>query len=324
MERKTIVAVFLPKTSCNSFPKSDERCIYNEYFTFPTEKSVFEGTDIVITVASSPVRCCDFLEKAPNVKLVISPMAGIEHIVLARKTVKNMPPVCRIKDHISHPMTEYFFHQLFLLERKINIKGAKNLWPLKDNMANVYSIKLLNGSSIAFLGFGTIGKKIARVCKAFGMTVWAINTSGQVKEDYVDYARTVKDLDEVLGNCEYVCNVLPVTKDTTDILSGETLKACQNRNTVFINIGRGNVISDEAILTALRNKWIRAAILDVFRTEPLPQDHPFYKEENIIITPHVSWYHDNLFIETSKQCIDLIHNFLDGKSIPFLPEDATY
>lgn len=93
--------------------------------------------------------------------------------------------------------------------------------------------------------------------------------------------RKMDGLCELLAECDYICNVLPQTPETDDILSHDVLSNC-TKKPVFMNIGRGNAISEEAILKALDRGWISHAILDVFREEPLPKESPLWSSPKVI------------------------------------------
>ena len=141
--------------------------------------------------------------------------------------------------------------------------------------------------SVGILGLGDIGKEIARVCKALGMTVWAVGRrQRQEKPPNVDQYRTLEFLPEVLQSCDYFCNVLPSTSVTYHLLSGNALECCSEKKPVFINIGRGDVIDETSLVNALQKGWISGAILDVFEKEPLPKDSPLWDMPQVTITPH--------------------------------------
>lgn len=149
--------------------------------------------------------------------------------------------------------------------------------------------RLLSELSIAILGLGDIGRVVGKSCKHFGMTVYAmVSQMPTVKQPYVDEYFTLAEMTEYLERADYVCNILPITKTTNDILSGNVLKHCAKKRSVLMNIGRGNVLSEESIVEALNNGWIRGAVLDVFRLEPLPSDSMLWTSPNVIITPHIS------------------------------------
>lgn len=89
---------------------------------------------------------------------------------------------------------------------------------------------------------------------------------------YLDEHRTVEKLSDILENCDYIINVLPSTPNTVGLLNGNVLQRCKDKDTVFINIGRGSVIRESDLINALEQKWISGAILDVFEEEPLPKE----------------------------------------------------
>lgn len=147
--------------------------------------------------------------------------------------------------------------------------------------------RLMSQLSIGILGLGDIGKEIARVCKALGMTVWGVaRREKQTKLSYVDYYRTLDFLPEVLQSCDYFCNVLPSTSSTYHLLSGNTLESGKEKKPVFINVGRGDIIDEASLVNAIQKGWISGAILDVFEKEPLPKDSALWDMPQVTITPH--------------------------------------
>lgn len=149
--------------------------------------------------------------------------------------------------------------------------------------------RTLSQLSFGILGLGDIGKCIAKYCKALGMTTWAMGrTARQEIPSYIDEYRTTADLTELLKSCDYICNILPSTPDTKNLLSGNVLQVCNARQSCFINIGRGDVIDEASLVNALKTGWISGAILDVFEKEPLPKDSELWDMPGVTITPHCS------------------------------------
>ncbi|KFM65721.1 Glyoxylate/hydroxypyruvate reductase A, partial [Stegodyphus mimosarum] len=100
------------------------------------------------------------------------------------------------------------------------------------------------------------------------------------------YDEATTNLNKVLEEVDYLCNVLPSTDETRGLLDDDVLKNCKKKP-VFINIGRGDIISESNIIKALKEEWISKAILDVFETEPLPPSSPLWQTPEVYITPHV-------------------------------------
>jgi phosphoglycerate dehydrogenase-like enzyme len=146
----------------------------------------------------------------------------------------------------------------------------------------------LSDLSIGILGYGDIGKEIARTAKFFHMKVYATKrTKSNVEDNVLDEIFDVENLNEMMGKVDYLINITPSTEKTKYMLSKSKLKYCKS-GCVFINIGRGNIIDEESILNALDSNWIDKAILDVFEIEPLPKESKLWKHEKVVITPHVS------------------------------------
>ena len=147
--------------------------------------------------------------------------------------------------------------------------------------------RLLSELKITILGCGSIGKEIAKHCKQFGATVYGmVNTKRTEKDEFVDEYFTTSELPNYLNKSDYVCNVLPSTPSTKNLLTIDLLQHC--KETVLINIGRGDVITEDVLLHALEKKWLKGAILDVFNKETLPKDSKLWEYSNVHITPHVS------------------------------------
>ena len=154
-------------------------------------------------------------------------------------------------------------------------KGIWERWPAK----------LLYQKKVGILGIGAIGEEIARKCKAFGMTVFGIDIV-QRKVDAVDYSYGPEDLLKVVQEVDYFIIVVPLTPQTRKMVGTKVLSSM--KPTAFlINIGRGEIIDENALIHALESGKIAGAALDVFSQEPLPKEHPFWKTKNLILTPHI-------------------------------------
>ena len=151
------------------------------------------------------------------------------------------------------------------------------------------SYRLLSTLSISVLGCGDIGLEVAKHCKNFGMTVYGMVTKlPNNRPKYVDKFFLPTDLPEFLKKSDYICNILPKTEKTTNMLSGSVLENCREAQSTFINIGRGSVIDDDSLTNAIEKGWLKAAILDVFNEEPLPRESKLLGFPNVFITPHVA------------------------------------
>lgn len=151
--------------------------------------------------------------------------------------------------------------------------------------------------TIGIVGFGSVGQHLARMCVDWEMSVLAFVREGSQKEDLkngicngddLKNIRKTTDLSNLLSSSDYVISILPSTPQTTNLFDGDVLKHCASKRAVFINLGRGNVVSEDSIIRALDNKWISHALLDVFPVEPLTTESRLWSRDDVSITPHIS------------------------------------
>jgi phosphoglycerate dehydrogenase-like enzyme len=148
----------------------------------------------------------------------------------------------------------------------------------------------LAGQTLGIIGLGHIGRRIAQLGHAFGMQVLgtrrSIHTSEEQDSD-VDQFFLPEQLHEMLPLCDYVVISVPLTRETEKLIGEAELRIMSN-NTYLVNIARGRVIDEQALIRALREGWIAGAGLDVTEKEPLPSESPLYSMPNVILTPHIS------------------------------------
>jgi D-2-hydroxyacid dehydrogenase (NADP+) len=171
--------------------------------------------------------------------------------------------------------------------------------------------KLLWQKKVGILGLGVIGEELARKCKAFGMTVYGIDIVRK-ETDSVDHFYGPQDIVKVAAEVDYLIIVAPNTPQTYQIVNEKVLSAM--KPTAFlINIARGELVDEDALIKALEAGEIAGAALDAFVQEPLPADHPFWKMRNVIVTSHVGGRSD-IYIEQTLPIIEEnLRRFLKGE-----------
>lgn len=148
----------------------------------------------------------------------------------------------------------------------------------------------LAGQTLGVVGMGSIGRRIAQLGHAFGMRVLGIRRSfsaEQATDPDLDVSYSPQQLHELLGQSDYVVLSVPLTTET-ELLIGEAELRTMKSNAYLVNIARGRVIDEQALIRALREGWIAGAGLDVAQIEPLPSNSPLYGMPNVILTPHIS------------------------------------
>lgn len=150
-----------------------------------------------------------------------------------------------------------------------------------------FDIELIRGQVLGIVGYGDIGRESARFARALGMKVVAVRRRAALsnQDPNLDRVYSPDGLRQMLAICDYVLVATPLTGETRGMIGEPELSAMKG-SAVIVNLGRGPVIVESALIAALAAKRIRGAALDVFDEEPLPDGHPFYGLENVLLSPH--------------------------------------
>ena len=143
----------------------------------------------------------------------------------------------------------------------------------------------LRGQTVVVVGLGTIGATVARFCQALEMKVIGLRRSPKRDGDPVDEMHTLDKLSTLLPQCDWLVLACPYTKETHQLVNAKTL-ALMPKHAYLINVARGAVCDEKALIAALQSKQIAGAYLDVFEKEPLPADSPLWDIPNVIVSPH--------------------------------------
>ena len=144
----------------------------------------------------------------------------------------------------------------------------------------------LAAQTLAVAGIGSIGEEIVRLGRAFQMRVIGLSESGRLSHT-VDRHYSSGEWQEFAANADVLVLSLPLTDATREIVNTRILSVMK-KSAILVNIGRGGLIAENDLIEHMRNRRLRAAILDVFQSEPLPSDSPLWRLPNVFITPHVS------------------------------------
>jgi phosphoglycerate dehydrogenase-like enzyme len=231
---------------------------------------------------ANPLLAYKWINKATNLEWMQSTFAGIDAINAPHLRKDYL--LTNVKDTYGVVMAEYVMAYILTFHRELKHYQTQQ----KDKNWIQKNTHSLEGKVLGILGAGSIGKKIAKRAKAFGMKIIGYKKSPTSVEHF-DEIETGEGLKNLLSQADYVINVLPNTKETIHIINGKTLQQMKS-SAIFMNIGRGSAVDEKAIVRALETDQIAKAILDVFHVEPLPKDSPLWTTKNCIITPHISGY----------------------------------
>lgn len=170
---------------------------------------------------------------------------------------------------------------------------------------------LLSGKTIVIVGMGAIAEALAPRCKAFGMTVYGVSNTPRAAAGF-DAVFSRDELLHAASLADFLVLIVPHSPSTEKLIDASVLAALKP-SAYLINVARGGVLDEAALLTALRNKQLAGAALDVFREQPLPSDHPLWREERVIITPLIGGMSD-VYLEQAYPIVrDNLRQFLAGK-----------
>ena len=208
------------------------------------------------------------------------------------------------------PIASYVFAQIL---RSIKSIDAHIALQKEKNWKQMMSVGELTDMTIGITGFGGIGQEVARLAKAFRMTVYATKRS-PVLSDNLDQLFKPSELDEMLPLCDFVVNCLPSSPDTQKIFSAEQFNAMKS-SAMFINVGRGESVDEESLAKALLEQEILCAALDTTDPEPLDSNSPLWTLENCFITPHDSAWGPRAPLRAVELFIDNYNRLREGKKL---------
>ena len=171
----------------------------------------------------------------------------------------------------------------------------------------------LNGSTLGILGLGAIGQEVARLATALGMRVIGTRRGGAPLPGLAEVLPPERT-DEVLAQADYVLLLLPATPETENCIDAARL-ARMKPGAWLLNFGRGQLIVDADLIAAVQAKRIAGAVLDVFRQEPLPPEHPFWTTEGILVLPHIGGMHPQRDTVVARLLVENLGRFLDGRPL---------
>jgi phosphoglycerate dehydrogenase-like enzyme len=169
------------------------------------------------------------------------------------------------------------------------------------------------GRTVGILGLGSIGRELAARCQSFGMRVIGTKRTPQAVP-HVDRVLPPGGLDEVLRAADYLVIVLPLTAETRGLIGAREL-GLMRRGAYLINVARGAIVQEAALIEALRRGQLRGAALDVFEQEPLPQDSPLWQMEEVLLTPHVSGAAPDYYDRAMPLFCENLRRFVAGQPL---------
>jgi phosphoglycerate dehydrogenase-like enzyme len=217
----------------------------------------------------------------PNLRWVHSRSAGLDSMLFP-ELVQSDIPVTNGTGVFSQSLGEWALAVILYFAKDIR----RLLRAQEACQWDQFDVEELPGQTVGIVAYGDIGRAVARRVHAMGMRVLALKRHAPtVPDPFVERFYGPTELNAMLGECDFVVAAAPLTPETHHMISDDAFAAMRS-NAVLINIGRGHVVDQAALVRALATDRIKGAGLDVFEQEPIPADDPIYKLPNVLISPH--------------------------------------
>ena len=258
-------------------PHSHCRCVR------PKEADAFLSNTHILLGYDAQMDMEKYLPKMPNLQWIHTYSAGVERLLSNETFCHSDILLTNSRGIHGIPMAEHVLGTMLISSRCL-IEAWENqkahVWKRLTNPDELF------GKTAAVIGLGSIGREIAKHLKNMGMRIVAVKQKESI-EPFVDRLFTIDHLSEALSCADYIIVTLPLTPQTKKIFNTNTFHMMKEKS-FFINVSRGNVVDEDALMEALKTNRIRGAALDVFASEPLPEDSPLWSVPNLFITPHYS------------------------------------
>lgn len=243
-------------------------------------ESHVEDAEVFITYADDVTE--DWIDRAKSLRWIMVMSAGLDRIPFDLIEKRGIL-VTNVRGIHAKPMAEYAL--MYFLD---HIKNRAFFEQQQKNQVWDRTVKPTEccDQTLCVVGAGAIGSELARLAKLLGVRTVGVNTSGQMRPHF-DEMYAISGLTTAVQNADFVASVLPSTNDTKHVFD-DSVWGVMKETAGFLNMGRGSAVEEDSLLNALRESKLAHAYLDVFETEPLPEDHPFWTEQTITITPHIS------------------------------------
>lgn len=277
-------------------------------------EKIHDADILIVNMSKIDKQVVSHLEKC---KLIIRHGAGYDNIDVKAAsdlgiTVSYIPDYCA--DEVAEQavmllLTSYrkFVNQLKSFESSV-LKG-------KWDYSEVMPLRRFSGKKAGIIGCGRIGQKVLNVLRSFGMEISVYDPFLSI-EKQKEYKITTKSLEEVLTNSD-VITIHSSLDSTTYHLIGEKELRLMKPESIIVNTARGGIIDTIALAKACKEKWIAGAAIDVYENEPPEKNFPLIGLDNVILTPHLSWYSEDAGWDIRKKIVEDISRFIKGEKPRF-------
>lgn len=280
-----------------------------EIFTEPRSPEELRGFDALVATRERTPFTAELFAKLPNLRVIAQTGNHVYHVDLDAAE-RNGVIIAKASGGFCGAAGELTFGLMMAVMRQIpqvNQAMKKGEWPTP--MTHV-----LNGKTLGIVGFGNIGRYVARIAQAFGMKViaWGSRlTEEGAREAHVHR----RELDDLMRESDVISVHATLSAQTRDLIDTRRLALCKP-SAYLINTARAPIVNEAALIAALSEGRLAGAGLDVFDVEPLPVDHPLRSLNNVITTPHLGWPTDEMYEQFASAAADVLRAYQENKEVP--------
>ncbi|HYI22932.1 MAG TPA: D-2-hydroxyacid dehydrogenase [Candidatus Limnocylindrales bacterium] len=250
------------------------------------------------------------LGRCPSLKWVHSATAGVERVLTPTALERGLA-ITNARGVFSDPIAEYVVMWVLAISRRLpqllELQRERTWQPLEG--------REMTDVTIGVVGYGSIGRRVAELARTFGSQVVATRRSATADDDQEGVDLLSSDqLPELMARSDFIVLALPLTAGTTDLFDAQML-AHAKPGSWLINVARGALVDERALVRAVRNGPLSGAILDAFREEPLPADSELYATPNVFVTPHTSWSSGRVLDRSIDLFCDNLGRFARGEPL---------
>jgi phosphoglycerate dehydrogenase-like enzyme len=248
------------------------------------DKELLASANVLLCAGGNATTLAPFVQWMPNLAWIHSLFAGIDH--LACPQLQHLSPnvvLTNAKGVFSSTLAEYVMAAVAHFNKDIPRLQRQKEGRLWDR----YLIGEIRGKTMGIVGYGDIGMSTARLARAYGMRIIGLRKRPEMSsaDPFLDECVGLEKLDYLMGESDFVVVAAPLTQETKGLIGEHQFRKAK-KGSVLINIGRGPVIDEHALCSALREGILGGAALDVFCEEPLPSSSELWETKNLLISPH--------------------------------------
>jgi len=262
--------------------------------------------DAEVLVTFGPMMAEHVLEKAVKLKWIQALGSGVDGIT-DRPALRGDVVVTNLHGIHGPPVSEAALMAMLALGRGLS-RTIRN--QQQHKWERLAPPSLLKGKTVVIFGVGVISSELAPKCKALGMRVIGVSSTARQVPGF-DHVHARGELEQAAGEADYLVLLTPYSAATRGSI-GANIFAAMKPTSYLVNLARGGVVDEDAMMAALRQGRIAGAALDVFSQEPLPDSHPLWAMDNVLITPHQGGFYDDYVNEALPVIEHNLHKFLAG------------